>query len=462
MEGLNWFSFTKTAFSRSRREKKPVLLYLSAVWCHWCHTMDRLAYSDEKITDFINKNFIPVKVDTDKRPDINERYNVGGWPSTVILASDGELISAATYVAPENMVKFLEDALKRFKKYKPKKKRVRKEVPVEFDSGQFFDAVKCYYDPVNGGFGLEPKFLNSDVLEYLIWRRDAYSHRMLDFTCSKMLYSQVFDRVWGGFFRYATEQNWEFPHFEKMLEDNAKMLSVYLWAYKLFKKEDYLTAANKILFFLFTVLYDHEKNLFYNSQDADEKYCRMDFEERRKAVQPVVDKTIYTDSNSAVALALFDAGLEHYDVAFKVLESLYKLNVRGLVAHYYPSEQPLYLLKDHVYFLAALVHAFKVTNRLEWRAKALSVAKALEKFYDRKNGGFFDVLPAGVGRLKDRKKPVHENAFAALVLKELSKIAGEPRYLKMAEKTLQAVSFQALALGPFAATYAIAVEELKS
>jgi uncharacterized protein YyaL (SSP411 family) len=165
-------------------------------------------------------------------------------------------------------------------------------------------------------------------------------------------------------------------------------------------------------------------------------------------------------------MALFEAGTmdgEYNDVALKLLESLYKMSFRGCVAHSYPSEKPLCLFKDSMCMLAALVRAFKVTNRLEWKTKALIVAKSMEKFYDKKNGGFYDILASkeAFGRLKERKKNVEDNAFAALVLKMLAEISKEPNYEKMARKTLHAVSAQALALGPYAATYAIAVEELK-
>jgi hypothetical protein len=469
MEGLDWHDWGKAAFVRAKKEKKPVLLSVSARWCHWCHTMDRLTYGDEQIAFFINKNFIPVRVDTDERPDVNERYNVGGWPTTAILAHDGEIVSAATYVPPQHAVKFLEDGISRFKKYKPKKSKFRAQKPLLFDSEQFYLSIKSFYDPVNGGFGLEPKFPHPDILEFLVWRllkhKDMDAKRMLDDSCLKMFQSELFDSAGGGFFRYATERNWTIPHFEKMLEDNARLLSTYVYAYRLFNRSEYLTAVNKTLFFLFTVLYDHEKGVFYGSQDADEEYCKLPFEKRLDKEHPFVDKTVYTDGNASVALALFeasniDAGYEK--VALKLLESLYKLNVRGLVAHYYPAEKPLYLLKDHVYLLAALIRAFKSTNKLEWKAKALSVAKSMEKFYDKKNGGFFDVLSKdAVGRLKERKKPVHENAFAALVLKQLSIVADDKKYAKMAEKTLSAVSSQAVVLGPYAATYAVAVGELQ-
>jgi uncharacterized protein YyaL (SSP411 family) len=142
---------------------------------------------------------------------------------------------------------------------------------------------------------------------------------------------------------------------------------------------------------------------------------------------------------------------------------LYKINYRGGVAHSYPSEKPLCLFKDNIMLLAALIIAFKRSNRLEWKTKALIVAKAMEKFYDKKNGGFYDILASkdSVGKLKERRKSVQHNGFAALVLKMLAEISKEPKYEKMALKSLQALSNQAVAAGPYASFYAMAVGELK-
>jgi len=467
MERLNWLEWGKDAFTRAKNEKKPILLDISAVWCHWCHTMERLTYSNPEISDFIKKNFIPIKVDTDKRPDINDRYNVGGWPSTVILAHDGEVVSAATYVPPQHMIRFLEHALESFKKYKPSREKKLVQKPAKVVDLDVFELVKQFYDPADGGFGLEPKFPNIDILDFLLWRcmrgKDLVAQKMLEHSLKAMSNGEIFDRVGGGFFRYATMRNWSIPHFEKMLEDNARLLAVYLHAYKLFKRHEYLTVANKILFFLFTMLYDHKDGVFYASQDADEEYCKLPLEKRFVKL-PAIDKTIYTDMNAQTALSLFvaaelDKGYEK--VALNILEHLYKNAMKGGIIH--SKETQAYLLRDHVFLLGAFVHAFNVTQKLEWKVRAELVAKALERFYDKKYGGFFDILSTkdSVGRLKQRKKPMYENCAAALILKELARITKNAKYEKMALKSLEALTPGIQNYGPYACTYAIAVSELR-
>ncbi|MBI4145782.1 thioredoxin domain-containing protein [Candidatus Woesearchaeota archaeon] len=458
---MEWLDWGKAAFDEAKKKKKPILLNISAVWCHWCHTMQRLTYSDSGVQLFIEKNFVPVRVDTDKRPDVNERYNVGGWPSTVVLAHDGEPVSAATYVPVEHMVGFLEDGLNRFKKYVPVKRKPVERKQVKTSSEDIYSLIRSFYDPVNGGFGLEPKFPHPDILEFLVYRsRDADARKMLDASLSAMLGGEFFDHAGGGFFRYAALQNWSIPHFEKVLEDNARLLSIYIQGYRLFKRPEYLLAVNKTLSFLFTVLFDREHGVFYGSQDADEEYCTLPLEKRLMRKHPFVDATIYADWNSALALALFEASsLEplYSGVAERMLEFLWKNCVKGGVLHCPNSK--LFLLKDATYLLMAFVAAFVRTKKQVWKSRSLVVARYLEKFYDKEAGGFFDVL-GGVGRLKERRKPVHENSCAALVLNQLFVLTRQKKFLVMSKKTLEAVSYDALMQGAFSAMYALALDEL--
>ena len=104
---MDWIGFTSASFAKAKRERKPVLLCIGASWCHWCHTMDKLTYSDKKIVAFIKANFVPIRIDTDERPDINERYNVGGWPTVVVLTSHGAPVQGTTYLPKDSFISFL-------------------------------------------------------------------------------------------------------------------------------------------------------------------------------------------------------------------------------------------------------------------------------------------------------------------------------------------------------------------
>src|SRR5207248_10323020 len=110
---VNWHAWSKEAFDEARHTGRPILLSISAVWCHWCHVMDETTYSHPSVIDIINREFVPVRVDNDVRPDINQRYNMGGWPTTAFLTASGDILTGGTYLPPDQMA----DALMRIADY---------------------------------------------------------------------------------------------------------------------------------------------------------------------------------------------------------------------------------------------------------------------------------------------------------------------------------------------------------
>ena len=118
MQKINWQEWNKETFEKSAKENKPILLDIHGVWCHWCHVMDQTSYSDEEVIEIIYKEFIPIKVYTDKRPDINKRYNQGGWPSTVFLTPTGQIITGTTYVPPDSLKDVMFKVIDTFKEMK--------------------------------------------------------------------------------------------------------------------------------------------------------------------------------------------------------------------------------------------------------------------------------------------------------------------------------------------------------
>src|SRR5579871_2986360 len=116
---IAWSSWGPEAFERARAQDKPILLAISAVWCHWCHVMDETSYSDPGVIATINERYVPVRVDNDRRPDVNARYNMGGWPTTAFLAPDGTLLTGATYLPPETLRRALDDVASFYAGNKP-------------------------------------------------------------------------------------------------------------------------------------------------------------------------------------------------------------------------------------------------------------------------------------------------------------------------------------------------------
>ena len=184
---IAWREWGPDAFEQAQREDRPLLLGISAVWCHWCHVMDETSYSDPAVIQLINERFVPVRVDNDQRPDINARYNMGGWPTTAFLTPSGEVMAGMTYVPPDQM----RDALQQVSTYyKDNKQSIEQKIAeiianraTAAASGDGSDdgdglsdqimrdalhATSDAYDPVYGGFGAEPKFPHTEAIDLLL------------------------------------------------------------------------------------------------------------------------------------------------------------------------------------------------------------------------------------------------------------------------------------------------------
>jgi uncharacterized protein YyaL (SSP411 family) len=296
---IDWYPWSEEAFEKARKEDKPIFLSSGATWCHWCHVMAKECFENEEIVQFLNDNFINIKLDRDERPDVDRRYQMaiaamgfsGGWPLSVFLTPDRKPFFGGTYFPPE-------DALNRpgFKKilktivefYKTKKKEIYsfseklietykqksciqgsiKESTIE----QGVSEILSSFDFQNGGFGHAPKFPMSGAIEFLMKRYVITANEFIGYAVKKTLESMAkggfYDQIGGGFHRYSTDESWIIPHFEKMAEDNAWLLRNYIDGFSLFRDEYFKEVAYGIISFLKNVLSDPEGG-FYTSQDAD-------------------------------------------------------------------------------------------------------------------------------------------------------------------------------------------------
>ncbi|MEK7860773.1 MAG: DUF255 domain-containing protein, partial [Chloroflexota bacterium] len=322
---IGWREWSPEAFRQAHEADKPILLAISAVWCHWCHVMDETSYSDPEVIRLVNERYVPVRVDNDQRPDVNRRYNMGGWPTTAFLTPDGEIIHGGTYVPPPAMREYLTQVAEVWRDRRDElAQRVREIQDKEADARQpragelswdIVDGVgaliRGQYDPQYGGFGREPKFPQPKLLRFLLdeYRRHGYPDvaTMLHKTLGAMAAGGMYDPVEGGFFRYATTRQWQIPHFEKMLEDNAELLLVYAEAHRTFPQAGYDRIVRDVIRWMDAVLWREDASAFSGSQDADEHYYALDGAERRKQRAPYVDPTIYTSWNALAASAYFAA-----------------------------------------------------------------------------------------------------------------------------------------------------------
>jgi uncharacterized protein YyaL (SSP411 family) len=487
---IQWRDWGEEAFSEARESGKPVLLSLSAVWCHWCHVMDETSYSDEGVIGFVNQHFIPVRVDNDQRPDVNARYNMGGWPTTAFLTPEGEILAGATYVPPDQMKELLpkvnvhwqsnrEEVTNKALELRQRRLTVMSGERGELSPGIFDDILRSVvenYDPVFGGFGEAPKFPHTDAIDLLLYayrrNRDPDLLHMARKTLEFMSRGDVFDQEWGGFFRYATRRDWSEPHYEKMLEDNAKLLQNLLALYRTTGDGAHAEAARRMIEYLDWKLRDHERGFFYGSQDADEEFYKLSNEGRERVEEPYIDRTCYVSWTAMMVSAYFEASWtldkpESRDAAVRALEFLWnecRDPERGMY-RFQDGAAPhvLGLLGDQAHTAKALLDAHEVTGDSKYFERAIELSRLmLDRFVDRENGGFYDVWDEveDVGRLRDRQKSIQDNTVCAEVFLRLHHLTREEDYRTIAHGTLEAFVGAYPHMGYFAAGYARQVDTL--
>ncbi len=455
---INWRPWSQDAFEQARQTGRPILLSISAVWCHWCHVMDETTYSHPGVIDLINREYVPVRVDNDVRPDINQRYNMGGWPSTAFLTASGDILTGATYLPPDQMAAALTQISTYYRGNQAEiesrvleaRKRAASGVARsagELDSGLvdlILDAVKSAYDPEYGGF--DARLL---LLEQSVVRSDPDLRRMAEHTLERMTAGGTYDQIEGGFFRYSTTQDWSVPHYEKMLEDHAGLVQALALA-------GMSGALDKTTGYLNRVLRDPKTRLYAGSQDADEHYYSMDAEERGQSTAPFVDRRVYTAWNAALAISYG----EH---SGHLLDSLFKRAYRrgeGMTHAEGVGGQ----LGDQVWSLWAALRAYQQGLGEKWMSIALDLAAHLEDLYaDSQLGGYFDHAGGDeLGRLGERIKPLAENSVAAMALIELDILTGDPSapYRERARKALESVAALPQSYGLMAAVFARALNRL--
>jgi uncharacterized protein YyaL (SSP411 family) len=484
---IDWQTWSEQAFERAKREDKPILLSISAVWCHWCHVMDETSYSDQDVIAKINDAFVPVRVDNDRRPDVNARYNQGGWPTTAFLTPDGALLAGATYLPPEQMRQALEQIAEFFHTNRSQieervgQLRSRAQTRETPNSSELrpemiepiVDAIARSYDEEYGGFGTEPKFPMVDVLDFLLQEyrvtQEQRLYEMLATTMLAMSRGGMYDHVEGGFFRYSTTRDWSVPHFEKMTEDHAGLIRVLAGLVHVTRNESFRTTLLSAISYVRTVLRDPRTGFFAGSQDADEEYYALPLEERKQRRVPYVDRTSYSNWTAAMAGAFVLAGnvLEDDTLIAEGEATLDALHERmrdadGLLFHFIePGGVPQVrgLLTDQAAYLRAMLDAHEYNGATRFLARARDLAAAIERRFSAPEGGFYDhaELEETLGNLTVRDRPLPENSIMAESSVRLSLLLDYPPYREMAELTLAVYAKTYENASLFAAPYARAL-----
>ena len=301
-----WHPWGEAAVAQALHEDKPILLDIGAVWCHWCHVMDGESYEDPAVAEILNRDFVCVKVDRDERPDVDARYQravqaltgQGGWPLTAFLTSDGEVFFGGTYFPPENnpygrpgFRSVLQQVAELYRRQRDKVAQnahaLRQQVAESLNEAkggpvtpEILDVAASQmarlFDIRYGGFGTAPKFPHPAAADFLLARwsdtHEDWSREVVERTLGGMARGGIRDHVGGGFHRYAVDERWIVPHFEKMAYDNAELLHAYLNAYAALGTPLFKEVAQGIVGWVLEVLSDGERGAFYTSQDADVRF----------------------------------------------------------------------------------------------------------------------------------------------------------------------------------------------
>lgn len=295
---VNWYPWSEEALEKARNENKLLLISIGYSACHWCHVMERETFENEEAAAFMNTHFVNIKVDREERPDVDQVYmnavqlmtNRGGWPLNCFALPDGRPVYGGTYFnteqwmqvmqsivdlhnsEPERMVEYAEQLTEGIQQSELISPAVDADLPTSADIDRLIRDWQDAWDSEHGGAKHAPKFPLPNNLEFILHyaalRQDERTRTHVKLTLDKMAMGGIYDQIGGGFARYATDETWKVPHFEKMLYDNAQLVSLYAKAYRFFKDPAYRDVVYQTLAFIDRELSAPDGG-FYSALDAD-------------------------------------------------------------------------------------------------------------------------------------------------------------------------------------------------
>jgi uncharacterized protein YyaL (SSP411 family) len=492
---IDWREWGEEAFAAARAADKPILLDIGAVWCHWCHVIDRESYENPAIADLINQFYIPVKVDRDERPDVDSRYQSaisaisgqGGWPLTAFLTPDGKPFFGGTYFPPDDAMgrpgfkRILSGIAEAYKSRRADvdssakaleeavaKAEVFQGARGTFDIGivdSVIESTVSMFDERNGGFGQQPKFPHASAVDLLLETYQAQRIPKLlqvaERTLEAMAKGGVYDQIAGGFHRYSVDERWCVPHFEKMSYDNSELLRNYLHGILVTRdsalRELYTQTANGIVTWVNSTLSDQTNGGFYGSQDADQtlgddgdyftwtrdEVAAVLRPEEAHAVQIYYDVEAHGEMHHNPAknvlwiASSFDDLGKSLDVSAAAARELIagakqKMLAARLKRHPTPAIDETIYVSWNAMFISAYLEASRVLGRPELRAFALkTLDRILAEAWDNEKGFGHRV---GGPRLEGS---LDDQVFAAAALLDAYEATLDPRYFKTAERAVQ-------------------------
>ena len=483
---VEWRSWSASTFGDARVAGAPVLLSLGPSWCRATASMASDTYADPAVAALIADRFIPIRVDAGARPDIADRYSLGGWPTTAFLTPDGDLLGGETYITRERMRDLLPRVADAFaaqrdaiadRRGPPADAPVPAAAPDQTIDGWFASHLLDQFDAMHGGFGDGPKRVHAAALEYAARRAAAGDDRfgeVVDRTLRAIGWGGLYDSVNGGVFRYCARSDWTEPATEKLLGVNAAVLRLLLER----DGDEYRERATHLIRYVRRTLLGRPdgRAVFFASQRADPGHYRgADRRTSAAGAPPAVDRALYADRTALMvqgwaraATVLGDETLleDAVDALEHVVAGTYERG--GGIAHRAgegAGEAGLVrgLLGDQVAASGALLDFHVVTERDVYLDMAQELMHfCMHRLWDDAAGAFRDRVHADddIGLLREPVYPFALNCDAARVLLRLARLTGQPRFHDRAVSTLAAQTGAARPHGADAAPYALALQDL--
>ena len=490
---VNWYPWNDEALDLAKKENKPILVSIGYSACHWCHVMEKESFEDEATAQIMNEHFVNIKIDREERPDLDHIYmdavqamtGSGGWPLNVFLTPEKKPFFGGTYFPPKrayNRSSWQEVLLSVSQAFRERRNEIdaqaenltghllkansfglnnadNDEIFKKENLHEAFRNIMKSADKKWGGFGKAPKFPQSFVIQFLLRHhyltndKDALDQALL--SIDKMIDGGIYDQAGGGFCRYSTDSEWLVPHFEKMLYDNALMVSVMSEAFQLTGKEKYKIAIEEIIQFVQRELY-HPKGGFYSAIDADSegeegKFYVWDYEEIKEVL----------NNDAEIFCEFFDittaGNWEHKNILWKkydeenfsknkgitrneldrILQSGKEKLMKKRSERVRPQLDDKILLSWNCLMNTALCKAFAATGNDEFRQFAVkNIQFLLREFSSENEGEFFHSWKNEMA-----KHPAFLDDYAFLIqsLIQLQEITGESTYLIKAKQIAEFV-----------------------
>ncbi|MEW8505946.1 MAG: DUF255 domain-containing protein [Candidatus Thiodiazotropha sp.] len=480
---VDWYPWSDKAFARAKREKKPVFLSIGYSTCHWCHVMERESFEDPTIAAFLNEHFVPIKVDRESHPDVDQVYmsavmlmtGHGGWPMSSFLTPQGKPFFGGTYFTPDQFTSLLQqiERLWRERKGDVEEQAERVASAVETSNSlagqakaldkEAFDAalgmMRKSFDEIQGGFGQAPKFPREPWLYLLLDQaernHDPQALEMLEITLDHMARGGIYDQVAGGFHRYSTDYEWLVPHFEKMLYNQAHLSRVYLRAWRITGREQFRRVATQTLDYVLREMRLPEGG-FYSATDADSegeegRFFTWTEAELAAALDPreqELAQTLYGVTASGnfegSNILHLPQGLEGYaeehELPVKALrQQLDQINRKLLKAR---NRRPAPLRDDKIVtawngmMITAFAQAADILDRADYRQAAVEAAEFVWHHNRRGKGRLWRVHLDGQSSIAASQE---DYAYLAEALLYLYDLTNEPKWLERAEELVEAL-----------------------